>query len=155
MLAGHGKSIFNMSKTSSKKDNGLQPEDTIMRCSQSNGIDSRSSDKADLLATYSNFPPSFSLRDLAIIAKIVVDSADSYLLLVQQCYWFTRTLVGISIAHSGPQSIAVKDENAYDRSGRINRLPFIPTINEDNPSEIAKLVTRVHKEIEDDNKQVC
>ena len=125
-----------------------------MRCRKWNGIDSGDSDKADLLFTYSNFSRPFPLRDLAIIARIVVASADAYLLLVQQCYWFTRTMLGISVAQYHPQRTERLDNSITDRSGRINRLPFVPIINADNPPEIAALVNLVDKAIDADDKEV-
>ena len=143
-----------MSKASSRKDNGFQPEDTVMRCRQSNGTDNRNSDKAELLVTYSNFSRPFPLRDLAIIAQSIVSSADAYLVLVQQCYWFTRTMVGICVAHYRPQPEGGINNISRDRSGRINQLPFVPIINEDDPHEVAALVDLVRKAITVDDLQV-
>ncbi len=67
------------------------------------GVDIRDSEKVDLLITYSNFSRPFPLRDLAIIAKAVLATSDKYLLLLKQCYWFTRTLVQIIVAIYSPQ----------------------------------------------------
>ena len=125
-----------------------------MRCWQRNGIDSRDSDKPDLLFTYSNFSRPFPLRDLAIIARTVVESAGQYLLLAKQCYWFTRTLVGITIERYHSQPVGGVKETAYHRSGRISRLPFVPVINEDNLPEITALVECVNRAIEADDLQV-
>lgn len=125
-----------------------------MRSRQSNGIDNRDSDKVELLVTYSNFSRPFPLRDLAIIAKTVVASADAYLLLVQQCYWFTRTMVGISVVNYHPRPQGGINKGAHDRSGQITRLPFVPVINEDNPAEIAALVECVNHAIKADDLQV-
>ena len=143
-----------MSKASSRNDNGFQPEDTVMRCRQWNGIANGDSENVELLVTYSNFSRPFPLRDLAIIARTVVESAGQYLLLAKQCYWFTRTMVGISVAHYHPQPAGGLDNSAHDRSGRINRLPFVPIINADNPPEIAALVGRVNEAIDADNEEV-
>ena len=96
-----------MSNTYSEEDDDFEPEDTIKRSRQPNGIDRRDSDRVDLLVTHTNFSRPFSLRDLAIIAQTVVASADASadFILLQQCYWFTRTLVGITIERYHPQPV--------------------------------------------------
>ena len=145
-----------MSNTSSSEDDDFEPEDTIQRSRQPNGIDRRDSDRVDLLVTYTNFSRQFPLRDLAIIAQTVVASADASadLILLQQCYWFTRTLVGITIERYYPQPVGGAKETAYHRSGRIRRLPFVPVINEDNLPEITALVECVNRAIKADDLQV-
>ncbi len=111
--------------------------------------------KIELLATYSGFSRTFSLRDLAIIAKAVLAKSDRYLLLMQQCYWFTRTLVQISVAIYSPQSAGSINTGGLGRSGRINHLSFLPVINEDNPAEITLLVERVNRSISVDDQEVA
>ena len=150
------KCIIHLSNTSSSEDDGFQPEDTIKRSRQPNGVDRRDSDRVDLLVTYANLSCPFPLRDLAIIAQTVVASADASAdsLLMQKCYWLTRTLVGITIERYHPQPVGGVKETAYHRSGRISRLPFVPVINEDNPAEITAFVECVNRAIEADDLQV-
>ncbi len=150
----HLKGIVRMPKAFSGGDSDLQPENTIMRCRRSNGIANGDSEKVELLATYSDFSHPFPLRDLAIISKVVVASVDSYLPLTQQCYWFTRTMVGISVAHYHPQPAEGINNIARDRSGRINHLPFLPVLDQDNLDEITSLVDLVRKAVAADDLQV-
>ncbi len=126
----------------------------MVRCRRSNGKANGDSEKVELLATYSNFSHPFPLRDLAIISEAVVASVDSYLPFTQQCYWFTRTMVEISVAHYHPQPAEGLNNIARDRSGRINHLPFFPVINQENLDEIANLVDLVRKAIAADDQQV-
>ena len=145
-----------MSNTYSEEDDDFEPEDTIKRSRQPNGIDRRGSDKFDLLVTYTNFSRPFSLRDLEIIAQTVVASSDalSDFLVLQKLYWFTRMLVRISVERYHPQPAGGIEESVYHRRGRISRLQFVPVINEDNPMEIDALVERVDRAVDADDLQV-
>ncbi len=117
--------IVQSSKTSSGKEGGFEPEDTVMRTWQANGADKDESRKIELLATYSGFSRTFSLRDLAIIAKAVLAKSDRYLLLMQQCYWFTRTLVQISVAIYSP-TVSRKHQHWRSWSQWPNQPSIIP-----------------------------
>ncbi|KAF8148810.1 hypothetical protein B0H34DRAFT_735346 [Crassisporium funariophilum] len=141
-------------KWSSRKGLGNLPDDTVNTSWNPTGLDKHDSDRSDLLVTYTDFQHPFYLRDLGVIAQTVVGASDAYLLLVQQCYWLARTLVGISIAKYKPLSAQGQREDAFSRAGRLSNLPFLKSVNSDSPAEIATLLEKVNKAIDDDDKRV-
>ncbi|KDR70359.1 hypothetical protein GALMADRAFT_230043 [Galerina marginata CBS 339.88] len=145
--------IFHLSMTSSEEDDGFEPEDTIMHSRLPCGVTRSDSSEVDLLVAYSNFRHHFTLRDLAIISKAVVEESEAYLLLSQQSYWLTRMMVDISIAKYLPQQEDTFEE-AFRRAGRISRLPFAPPINIGNPTEVSTLVEKVNRAIAENDQQV-
>ncbi|KAF8164704.1 hypothetical protein B0H34DRAFT_686236, partial [Crassisporium funariophilum] len=147
-----GRLVVGSLKWSSRKHLGNLSEDTIKTSWNPTGLDKRDSDISDLLVTYTDFQHPFYLRDLGIIAQKVVGASDGYLLLVQQCYWLARTMVGISIAKYEPEQGEKGD--AFPRAGRLSNLPFLKTVNSDSPAEIATLLEKVNKAIDDDDKRV-
>ncbi|KAF8148871.1 hypothetical protein B0H34DRAFT_735652 [Crassisporium funariophilum] len=146
--------VIGVSKALAGKGLGAEPDDTIKVSRHATGIDKYDSDESDLMVTYTNFRHSFPLRDLGIIAKTVVETGDGYALLVQQCYWLARTLVGISVAKYEPQPEQGIREDAFSRAGRLSRLPFLPDVNRDSPTEIATHLEQVKNAIENDDARV-
>ncbi|KDR74927.1 hypothetical protein GALMADRAFT_141240 [Galerina marginata CBS 339.88] len=145
--------LLNASKKSSSSEDGFVPEDTLVNSRHPNGqCSSGSSDNPELLATYSNFRYSFPLRDLALVAGTIVDSSDGYLILVQQCYWLARTIVGVSVEMYIPERI--QKTQASSRAGKLTRLPFLGPVNLDNPKEIATLSAVAKKNIAEDDKLI-
>ncbi len=155
MLPKPVKSVLNMSKMSSRKDNGLQPEDTIMRCWQRNGTASRYSDKADLLVTYSDFSRPFPPSRSGHYCEIVVVSR-----LMRICYWCSSATGSrgqwwgsvLRTTTVSPQQASIT--SLMIAVAELTGSRSSPSLTRKNPDEIETLVKRVNKAIAADDKEV-
>ncbi|PPQ73008.1 hypothetical protein CVT26_014684 [Gymnopilus dilepis] len=141
-------------KKSSSPDYGVEADDTVTHTRNADGLTQATPERAELMATYSNFHIPFYLRDLAIITGVLSDYSETYLLLLQQCYWMARTIVNVVVEMYQPQPPYGITTAAFARAGRLTVASFLGSINKDNPREVAHLVDTIKDSIDKDNKKI-
>jgi len=146
--------IHSLKKSSSSFDHGVVADDTITQTHNADGLAKATPERAELMVAYTEFRVPFLLRDLAIITKVLTEYSDTYLLLLQQCYWMARTLVNTAIAMYKPQPAHGVPTAAFSGAGRLTAAPFLPVISRDNPEEVNGLVNTIRNAIAEDDKLV-
>ncbi|KAJ3516061.1 hypothetical protein NLJ89_g1362 [Agrocybe chaxingu] len=139
-------------KIPDKKEN-VQNNDTIVQVRNSDGQLSCCFEKVSLVATYS-FETPFPLRDLVFAASEVSQHSDAYLLLLQQCYWFCRTIVGVIVKN---YPCAIEEGPVFKASGTytVKALRFPPLqINQDNSNEVQTISDKFKESIQRHDEEI-
>ncbi|CAA7263809.1 unnamed protein product [Cyclocybe aegerita] len=105
-----------------------------------------------LVAAYSNFAEHLTLPEAARCAAIVSMRAPNYHVLLDQCYWFCRTIAGVIVFNYGPSQ---EDHGeAFDNRGKFvwGRAEWGSlTLNKDAAGEIELLARRLSEVVEKDS----
>ncbi|CAA7261168.1 unnamed protein product [Cyclocybe aegerita] len=131
----------------------VQAQDTIVQTRNATGQLIKSLEDAEVVTSYSNFKKPLYLKDLIFAACTTSQASDEYLLFLQQCYWFSRTIVGIITTHYYPD---ISPGPYFSDSGklRLSQGKWSFQINEENRREVTKLAVELTKRLKAYNDMV-
>ena len=145
----------------STKDNIPRADDTVTQVISPNGVTQGDNGKVNHLASYEFSSKPLYLRDLAMILQHINKSSVGYSLLLEQCYWFSRTCIGVAMKRCAPKETqnprwntggtywVAKSDTARPKS-EVTRL----TVNRDNPDQISEFALAVDASIQEHDQQV-
>jgi len=112
-----------------------------------------------LLASYdfSSSSKPLYLRDLAIILKHIHDLSREYKLLKEQCYWFSRTCIGVAKNRCGAKETRTQYwETAGTYRFAHTKLKSAVTlpINKDQSIQVDKIAEEVNEDIQKQDEYV-
>jgi len=147
----------------SLKDDPPKADDTVSQVSSSNGVTEDDGGDVHLLASYDfslNTIRPFYLRDLVFILQHIHKSSGSYTLLTEQCYWFSRTCIGVAQRRCRGK----ETRTAYYNTAGTYRLAKLDTpklkstltlqINKDQSPQVEEFAKDVDADIQRHNDDV-